>query len=279
MNSLSIVVPIYNKEDYLEQCILSILNEIELTDELILINDGSTDSSLSICRKYESENVTVINNTNHGVSYSRNCGIENAKCDYINFVDSDDYLIPGWRNILEKGMETRKDIVYFSESNNLVPNKKEIILDTVGFRTNQPITFNTSACWNKLFCRRFILENKILFEVGLINGEDGLFCLDAIIKTKSYTIVQDQKFYFYRINPNSTTHTFNERFNDSNRKYLILVDKCLQESDLFTISEIKSIITFLNIQGLYLLTYRISKIEDVESRKNKYYLFDQPEYT
>lgn len=83
---LSIIIPVYNGEEYLKECLASIVPFIKESSkiELIIIDDGSTDSSLEICEKYKCENMTIIKNTNHGVSYSRNIGLKLAKRKFYN---------------------------------------------------------------------------------------------------------------------------------------------------------------------------------------------------
>jgi len=95
MNELvSIIVPIYNVSEYLEKCIMSLINQTYKNIEIILVNDGSTDNSLDICKKYETEDkrIVVLNKINGGLSDARNYGIERAKGQYITCVDSDDYV-------------------------------------------------------------------------------------------------------------------------------------------------------------------------------------------
>ena len=94
MPRLSIIVPIYNVEKYLPRCIESILNQTFKDFELILVNDGSTDSSYEILKEYENkyDNFRVINQKNGGLSAAKNAGIKIAKGEYIAFLDSDDYL-------------------------------------------------------------------------------------------------------------------------------------------------------------------------------------------
>ena len=95
MNELvSIIVPIYNVSEYLEKCIMSLVNQTYKNIEIVLVNDGSTDNSLDICKKYETEDkrVVLLNKANGGLSDARNYGIERAKGQYITCVDSDDYV-------------------------------------------------------------------------------------------------------------------------------------------------------------------------------------------
>ncbi len=99
---ISIIVPIYNTESYLRRCIESILNQTYKNFELLLIDDGSTDNSLKICEEYalQDERIRVFHKQNGGQGTARNMGIDNAKGDYIGFVDSDDYISPQMYEIL-----------------------------------------------------------------------------------------------------------------------------------------------------------------------------------
>ena len=96
MDKISIIVPVYNAEKYLDQCIQSILNQTHTNIELILVNDGSKDLSEEICLSYEKldDRVKFINQSNSGVSVARNSGIDYASGTYIGFVDSDDWIHP-----------------------------------------------------------------------------------------------------------------------------------------------------------------------------------------
>lgn len=277
MNSVSVIVPVYNVEKYVDECITSVLHELQPQDELILINDGSRDNSLEICKKYEADNVIVINNENHGVSYTRNCGVEIAKGDYITFVDSDDYLYEGWREIVEYGMEQDTDIVYFGNTWD-VPSQRELIMETLCIPSNFPFNLRASSCWYKLFKTNHIKKNNIKFDSELINGEDTMFCLDAILSGGSYSVQMSNNFYYYRPNNASATHTFNEKYNSSNLKFIRLVREKLLSSGAVYAEEAHKYIEFLDVNGLYILAVRISKIDDLELRKSKFKLFEQPEY-
>ena len=102
---LSIVIPVYNAERYIEECLASILPEMNEGMELLLIDDGSTDSSYQLIQKYKSENIRVFHHENQGVSYTRNVGIMEARGDYIQFVDADDRLSQGWKNVVLPGCD------------------------------------------------------------------------------------------------------------------------------------------------------------------------------
>ena len=94
MPKLSIIVPVYNVDKYLERCIRSILNQTYENFEIILVNDGSTDNSGIICENYSKvdSRIRVIHKKNEGVSSARNIGVDNAKGKYIGFIDPDDYI-------------------------------------------------------------------------------------------------------------------------------------------------------------------------------------------
>ena len=91
---ISIIVPIYNVEKYLERCINSLINQTYKNIEIILVNDGSTDNSLIICEKYKNidSRIILVNKENGGLSDARNVGIDNSSGNYITFIDSDDYI-------------------------------------------------------------------------------------------------------------------------------------------------------------------------------------------
>ena len=92
MSKVSIIIPVYNVEKYLDKCLKSVLNQTYKNIEIIVINDGSTDNSLKICKKYKDKRIVLIDKENGGVSSARNKGLELASGKYITFVDSDDWL-------------------------------------------------------------------------------------------------------------------------------------------------------------------------------------------
>ena len=109
---LSIVIPIYNAEKYIEECLASILPEMDDEIELLLIDDGSTDSSYNVIQRYEKSNIRILHHENHGVSYTRNRGIAEAAGTYIMFVDADDRLSPGWSKVVLKECARKADVIY-----------------------------------------------------------------------------------------------------------------------------------------------------------------------
>ena len=110
---ISIVIPVYNVEKYLEKCLQSVQNQTYNHFEVILVNDGSTDSSLSICEKFvnQDKRFSVFSKENGGMSSARNFGIKKAKGSFITFVDSDDYIVKDYLSHLVAGIKSETSIV------------------------------------------------------------------------------------------------------------------------------------------------------------------------
>jgi len=140
------------------------------------------------------------------------------------------------------------------------------------------LNLRAAACWYKLFRLDFIKQNNIKFDSDLINGEDSMFCLDTLLCGASFSVQKAEEFYYYRTNNASATHTFNEKYNSSNIKFIKLIRQKLTESGAFSAQEVKKYADYLDVNGLCILAGRISKIDDLSFRKTKYLLFEQPEY-
>lgn len=220
---VSIIVPVYNVEKYLDKCISSILNQSFKSIEVILINDGSTDKSGKICDYYKNvdNRVKVIHNENMGSSISRNIGIENANGNYICFVDSDDWIENNMiLDTFDLSKKYNADIVISGISFDRVNkegclvgrqinnyefsiwnNEKKIKDNIINIFPNALIN---SSC-NKMYKRSMIIKNKIKFMKTNV-GEDTSFNIDALKATKSI-IVTDKTYYHYMKYDNIRTLT------------------------------------------------------------------------
>lgn len=214
---VSVIVPIYNVEEYLEECLESIRNQTYTNIEVILVNDGSTDGSREICERYCEKDIRfrLINQENQGQSVARNRGVKESVGQYIMFVDSDDVVNTDVLEVLLPYMKTDVDIVECEMTRekeafflNKIPtivfegNSKEAILNCIAFRAVKFCAFT------KLY-RREIVE-KIPFLEGYIYEDvfTGINYLNHIRKI----IVIDYIGYYYRVRPNSTmTKSFNEK--------------------------------------------------------------------
>ena len=243
---ISVIVPVYNAEKYLSDCIDSILNQTLKEIELILINDGSTDNSLQICREKASKDsrVKIINKKNEGQGYARNIGIDRAKGEFITFVDSDDYID---KEAYEKMYELCKKyhadycITPFSIKNNIKKDKikiyegkeirNKILIDLLGNYPQNSIgsVIGPSVC-TKLFNSKIIKDNKIKFiSERQYSSEDNIFNINYILFSNTY-IMYNKNFYHYRNVDNSFSHRYrNEYLKKINNMYIYIKDNLFKE--------------------------------------------------
>lgn len=218
---VSIVIPIYNGENYLEKCLESIYSQTYPEFEVILVNDGSTDNSKEICEKWTKKDnrFSLYNNENHGVSCSRNFGIQQATGDYITFVDCDDFLA---KDTLEALLETATqgyDLIianyakYYAE-HKIKPNvdiatkayTKQEFLDTFWELYN---AFVINSPWGRLYKTKILQSENIEFPIDYNLGEDLIFNLQYIEKSNTFYTI-NQPLYYYRDTANSLTTKYNE---------------------------------------------------------------------
>lgn len=215
MNNLmiSVIVPVYNVEDYLKECIDSILSQEYEETEIILVDDGSQDKSGDICDAYAAryDNVQVVHQKNAGLAAARNVGIRHAKGDYLLFVDSDDYIAKGaLKEIIRESISTeRKPDVVFLELKNVFPDGTEKFggekydkrminnqpKEKVLRHLSQIGKFPGSSC-NKMVRRGLITDHSIFFPEGLL-AEDIDWILQLLEAAESFSYC-DVDYYAYR---------------------------------------------------------------------------------
>lgn len=265
MYKLSIIIPVYNAEQFIDDCLKSIIPELNSETEVLLLDDGSKDSSFEKCRRYEQQNIRVFHHDNHGVSYTRNRGISESTGKYVMFVDADDVLLKGWQKVISSVIDKNFDIVYFSgKLDQKDKNKKAIVDGLFGIKKENALTTMASPC-SKIFNKNFLNINHIAFDGNLINGEDALFNLEAIIKCGNFEFVA-QSLYKYRIHNSSSTKTFNPRFYKSNLLFLQKAEKLMSESEQFVKNEIDYTINFSFSYSVYLYLFLISGIRSRKTR-------------
>ena len=212
MELISVIVPVYNVESYVAECIESIQNQTYMNLEIILVNDGSTDASGDICDKYAAydERIQVIHKENAGVSAARNTGIESANGDYIGFVDSDDYIAPTmYEDMLKLMAEHDLDIIECTAFRNNGDTNIEGCNDgsLEIFNRDEALKMAMYDCfvavWSQLYKRRVISD--VRFPVGR-KFEDSAVSYLFIANTKRVGHI-NCCLYYYRLNPNSTTQT------------------------------------------------------------------------
>lgn len=189
MLKISVIVPVYNVEKFLPFCLESIINQTYEDLEIILIDDGSTDTSLSICNEYSKKDkrIKVIHQENHGLSHARNVGIENSSCDFLSFIDADDIIAPYFYEYLMNVMQKNNaDLVQCSvvkiaqddvESYRFsdVINKNFHSFDSVTalhylHDENLQTCMESIVTWNKLY--KASLFDNIRFPVGKIHEDE-----------------------------------------------------------------------------------------------------------
>lgn len=207
---LSIVIPIYNAEKYLARCVQSILSQTYNEYEIILVDDGSIDNSLQICRHYEVNNngVIVISQQNAGVSAARNAGLSVAKGEYVMFVDSDDYMLPQMCEIMVDAIEEKEaDLVVCGTTETwggVWAPKRDIDYSSLASFKSDFIEHLTSELlsppWNKIYRRELI---KDVFETSSSFGEDLMFNLNYLKNCQRISFIKSAPFYHEKANEGS----------------------------------------------------------------------------
>ena len=215
---ISIIIPIYNKEKFLEECIDSVVNQTYFNNiELILVNDGSTDNSEKICYRYcnRYKNIKYFCQNNQGVSIARNFGRSKATGKYLYFLDADDKI--------EKHFIERATL-------NAINNNSEIVIvaNNVGLRNSTLDKIYSLAAWQCFFKTSFLEQYKFInFLPKLSNGEDSLFTLEYLFYAKKISIERNA-IYYYRKSSNSLICNMN------NTKYYInTINIWLNELQIF----------------------------------------------
>ena len=206
MNELiSIIVPVYNAERTLERCIESLTKQTYRNIEIILVNDGSEDNSLNICRKHEQldRRIIVIDKKNGGVSSARNAGIDIARGNYIMFCDSDDWVETNWCQVLFSNLEENSLVMsgaYIEGDQEFYPyevkaNGVEERVSRIDFYTFKLKLFNVP--WNKIYDKGIIDNLNIRFDERITNGEDMLFNIQYLTGlTESIILLNDCTYHY-----------------------------------------------------------------------------------
>lgn len=216
---ISVVVPVYNVEKYIGQCLDSLVTQTLKEIEIICINDGSKDYSLKILREYEAKDsrIRVIDKQNEGISAARNQGISLANGEYISFIDSDDWVDKNYlAELYSAAKKYNSDIACSSiirvtgnrKRNKLIYTKEEFSRDSdkKNELTNAPIY---SYVWNKIYKRDKLVASNVKFPVGRVY-EDVIWCIKAIYYLDGVVTVPGS-VYYYRKNPTSIMSTKSEQ--------------------------------------------------------------------
>lgn len=236
---ISTIIPVHNSAIYLEECINSVLQQVQEDDEIILVENGSTDNSLDLCRKFEVSIpcIRCYDIGNKGVSAARNYGIVVAKGEWLCFLDSDDKLQSGAFQTLRNNGNANAEIIVAEYSNEKIDFEYEAVLEEIDplllaksvlryplyekkinrfFKTD---CFSIWACWAKFFKRDFIIQNEIWFPEGIRLSEDAAFCLQAYCAAQ-HVFALRQVVYCYSLTPNSVIRQPQDDIVENNLKLI-----------------------------------------------------------
>lgn len=280
---ISVIVPVYNGQDYLEKCIDSIENQTYGNLEVIIVNDGSTDNTPCVCeelaKKYH--NIQVINMNDEGVSSARNAGIGEAHGEYLTFVDADDRLLPATLQILydllnetgsdvagcgfytwhnEKQWQSQLDI--FSSDTGVEPQIQTY--DSEQFLADAILKGN-SRCWSKLYKREVIGEGR--FRRNLSIGEDMLFLVDLLSGINKVAETTYPGYGYYQ-NPNGAMNrSFLPKYMDQITCWEIARGEIIQID-----SSLTDEVTAILLMAIMLTAGKIALLSGRERRQQKDYI-------
>ena len=204
MPKISVIVPVYNSEKYLHRCIDSILAQTFIDFELLLVNDGSKDNSGKICNEYAAKDsrVRVFHKQNGGVSSARNLGLNNAKGEWVTFVDSDDWVKPDYlysmvcqsdADMVMSSFEIIDEVEKWDNSiENRIFNKNEI----KQFIERYIYTVTLCSPWCKLFNR--LLIGDVRFNENIAFTEDTIFVIEYLCKVRNVRVVENYGYQYRR---------------------------------------------------------------------------------
>ena len=269
---ISVIIPVYNTEKYLEDCLNSVVNQSLPFEQIIIVNDGSTDNSLEICNAYAEKfsNVQIFSQKNQGLSAARNSGLKLVTSDYVMFLDSDDYLRnDSVEKILSQMTSFDLDILYFDSEikNELKNERKQNVYDRVNkisyermsgkeyFLKCYPDYFIVSAC---MICIRMqFLKEKGLKFPNVRKHEDIFFSFKAMLEAK-YVQYVPHKLYLRRYRENSimTTAFSTDAWMDRCRAYFWCWEYIQDTMSRYTedeaeVMKVFFLMSFQELRGIY----------------------------
>lgn len=292
MNDLiSVIVPIYNVEKYLRDCITSIINQSYTNLQIILVNDGSKDNCINICKEYQKKDnrIIIIDKSNGGLSDARNAGIKMAKGKFICFIDSDDVVNRYYIEYLYNALISQKAQIAickfgrFSEIDDL--NEKKDRCNKINYNTVNNITaceqiYNKNyyvyctVVWNKLY--RKTLFDKISFPNGRLHEDE--FTSYKLLYSSSKIVELSNQLYYYRFSPNSI---MNKKINKTKLDVLDALNERLaffeqhKENKLYNLTLIRMVRISLRIAFRFRYIYGEQNQYYKESLKSYYKHYDK----
>ncbi|MFR5876779.1 MAG: CDP-glycerol glycerophosphotransferase family protein [Eubacterium sp.] len=266
---ISVIVPVFNIEKYIERCILSLVNQTLQEIEILCIDDGSTDKSaeiLDLLQKTYPDKIKVMHIENGGVSNARNIGLQSAHGEYIGFVDGDDYVRSDmYEKLYKKAIDEQSDIVssayvslfekssYVKHSGNMQYYGKSL------YETPELLTYDVSFLWNKIFKRSMIEAHRLRFDALRI-FEDMLFVDKAFLVANRISKCNEPFYYYRRVRPGSAMNIFSEKLFDLFKALDFLFD-FYRENNAF--ETFKETLLFITLNHIFLRYKTIVPYEEI----------------
>ena len=250
MSLVSIIVPIYNGEKYIDRCLESILNQTYKDIEIVIVDDGSRDNSLKILKNYQSKDkrIKIYHQENKGPSAARNTGLHQSIGEYVMFVDADDYIDKDMVRYMVESINSEFDAMVLCDNS-------EIWVDTIDERklfeeydTNiskdtvikEIASGKAGLVCGKLFSRSIVEKNNIIFDKNISMCEDQIFFLNVSRYCEVFSHISKSLYFYDRRNENSITIKYQERAIE-NQIYVLqkiedILNKCgLENNDVISI--------------------------------------------
>lgn len=304
MDSLiSIIVPVYNTENYLEKCLYSLVNQTYKNIEIIIIDDESPDNSMNIIQKFvlADNRVKVISQKNQGVSRARNTGMNNANGDYIMFIDSDDWIeIDTCEKAINASEKYNADVVFWSyikefsnsQKDNYLFDKTEIIwsekninqlsrrmVGLVGDELANPQSIdNLVTAWGKLY-KKSVIGDVRFTDTKIIGTEDALFNIEVFLGINSAVYIPDLLYHYRKDNESSLTHNYKKklvsRWKEMYSRIKVLLDRNNMSREYY--DALKNKICF-GLIGLGINLAEDKKMSFKEKKKEIYNILSMKHY-
>lgn len=293
----SIIVPVYNVEDYLDTCLKSILAQSFTDYEVIVVNDGSTDSSKKICEYYTHKysHIKLIDKINGGLSDARNYGIDNAQGEYLIFLDSDDFwnydlALEEINKIINQNKELDLIIFGHTQFDDGEVNIKETVFPTLQIKSGEfeadldyliEKKIYKAAAWDKVVKKSILVNNQIYFPINKIH-EDAVF-LSSLVLRLDNIYFSDKKIYNYRYNMNDSllsASSKNVQKNINSYKFIInYFYNEIRNNNFYSISYVISLQTYLaylkDKKGIFAMIKAYNEFLDYHKYVNKKLLLNR----
>lgn len=261
---VTIIIPVYNAEAFLPKCIESIISQSYSNFELLLVDDCSTDNSYSICQSYsslDSRLLIIRNNINKGVTITRNLGLDNAKGEYILFIDNDDYIDNNYIETFINALQDYDDVDLLTQNIVFHYQGEEPFVETNQLSLGGP--------WGKLFKRSIIENHQIRFIPGLKYNEDNLFILDYLEHSNNHFNIQ-YAGYHYIIHNSCTSKKLENDYIETGKGLSIILKRLETNSfkDEYNRSFAENRCSF--IFHRYITALFFQPLENQKKRKNNY---------